>query len=331
MYFDKPVVLPSEVPEIASLFSNAGIVGSRYLGGVPNVTWAVDLGQEVLAMRICNKGYTSAEHLCAELSLLLYLESVGYQYSPRLVPAKTGDYSAQWRGYSVIATRLIAGESGETTLITAELCCDTGRALGNLRSVLDGCKIEIPISDRFDLRSRRLIDLLPETAGALSWPIDTEAVTVQFVEALRQIQCCSVGSQMRLVHTDVWPPNTVVRQGRLAGIVDFDDLSFGPPILDLASAFAEFAVSSGDDSISAERACRLLDGYRSVRGVISEEDATVFLPCIVYSYASWLACNALHEVSYMESEIYARRLSLLRDADTYTSWKEKIAGIIRDN
>jgi Ser/Thr protein kinase RdoA (MazF antagonist) len=328
MFFDKPVVLSVEIPEIASLFSESKIVANRYLGGVPNVTWAIDLGHEVIAMRICNRGYTSAEHLCAELSLLVYLESVGYEYSPRPVRARTGSYAANWRGYPVIATRLINGESGEGVPVTPDLCYETGQALGNLRSVLDGCSIRLPSSDRFDVRGTRLVRLLPETAAVLSWSIDIEAIGAQFAESLSQVGRFSTGHQMKLVHTDVWPPNTIVRQGHLVGIVDFDDLAFGPPILDLASAFAEFAIDSRDDSIILDRASKLLDGYRSVRGVVSKEDGDAFLPCIVYSYASWLACNALHQVPYAESEIYDRRLRLLRDTAAFGRWRETIADII---
>lgn len=328
MFFDKPMVLPSEVPEIASLFSESKVRSSRYLGGVPNVTWSIDLGNEAIAIRVCNRGYTSEEHLSAELSVLAYLESVGYEYSPRLVRERAGSYTARWRGYPVIATSLIVGESGESVPLTLDVCYEAGQALGNLRSVLEGCTVRLPESDRFDLRGNRLIRMLPKTAHAYTWPINIEAITVQSSESLSQIWRFCSQTQMRLVHTDVWPPNTIVKQGHLVGIVDFDDLAFGPPILDLASAFAEFAVDPNDDSIILDRASKLLDGYRSILGTISREDSEAFLPCIVYSYASWLACNAFHQVSYEESEIYDRRLALLRDKAAYRNWREAVASIL---
>lgn len=324
MVFRKPIVLQSDLGEVAGLFNPAKVIASRYLGGVPNVTWAVEFGPDVFAIRVCNHGYTSTEHLVAEVSLLSYLERAGYKYSPRLVRARSGGYIAHWRGYPVIATRLINGKSGQAVSVTASLCFEVGQALASLRVALEGCRVKLPPSERFDIRSRRLIDVLPLTTSALSWSIDISNIGVQFEDALDRIMSNPAGHFQRLVHTDVWPPNTIVEQGHLVGIVDFDDLAFGPPILDLASAFAEFAIDYRDDTVIEARGCKLLEGYRTIWGAIDEQEVSIVLPCIVYSYASWLACNALHQVPYEESEIYYRRLRRLRQSDSYARWDEVI-------
>ena len=68
-------------------------------------------------------------------------------------------------------------------------------------------------------------------------------------------------SELAVTHTDVWPPNMIATESGVT-LVDFDDVAFGPPTLDLASALAELAI---DDSGAADlgRTKAMLHGYTS--------------------------------------------------------------------
>lgn len=323
LLFDRPAVLPADLREIAALFSAGEVAGSRYLGGIPNVTWSVDLGSESLAIRICNRGYTSQDHLRCEVALLLELEKAGYPYSPRLKLAGSGDAIAAWRGYPVIATHLITGESADSALVTPGICHEIGVALGAFREAVTSLSATLPASERFDRRGRRYIQMLPKDTSSLAWHIDPAAVSSQLEDSLTRIMQYTQDGPMQLIHADVKPANAIIRQDHLVGLVDFDDLAIGPPVVDLAVALAEFALDPHSDAPDHDNVRALLNGYRSVCAA-DEGEIAVLVPCMVFIYASWLACNALYKIPYSESEVIDRRLRRFRDVSRYREVAEAV-------
>src|SRR5437660_1195352 len=111
MVFDKPVVFLKDIPEIMSVYSLGSVVAAKYLGGIPNVTYRVITPHARLAVRICNKGYTSPEHLNTEIEILQHLTSAGYKESPRVITGNNGSVVQNWKGYPTFAMQLIEGET----------------------------------------------------------------------------------------------------------------------------------------------------------------------------------------------------------------------------
>jgi aminoglycoside phosphotransferase (APT) family kinase protein len=62
-----------------------------------------------------------------------------------------------------------------------------------------------------------------------------------------------------LLHGDYWPGNVLWENGKLAGIIDWEDAQFGEPLADLANARLELLWAFGEDAMDS-----FTDAYKSV-------------------------------------------------------------------
>lgn len=62
-----------------------------------------------------------------------------------------------------------------------------------------------------------------------------------------------------LLHGDYWPGNVLWQNGKLAGVIDWEDAQFGEPLADLANARLELLWAFGEDAMRS-----FTDVYRSV-------------------------------------------------------------------
>lgn len=363
MRFDRPIIQAEEIPSIARLYGLTEPFDVAYLGGIPNVTYrvgaggaggrggAAGAGGSTLALRICNNGYTSPEHLRCELRALRHLQAHGYGLAPVPVPGTDGRFIQSWHGYRVIATAFIEGVAGDQVPLGAAECRQVGAAVARLGAALRGLDHGLPPAESFRARSTRLLDELPRHASALGWPGDFGGVAGQFDRAMRRLETTGPAGWYPAIHADIWPPNTIFRDGTLVGLIDFDDMSYGPVALDIAAVVCEFAFPEAD-ALDEELTRAALAGFRAAGGVLDLPGAAapadagtgiaaptgaeagaaapagtgpgapapvgaapgeVLADAIEALCASWLAANALHQVPYPQSRSLAERLALLAD------------------
>ena len=325
--FDKPLVLPSDVEEIMRLTGLGTPLTFRFLGGVPNVTIGTKTELGEYAVRVCNNGYTSEIHLECELSLLEYLESKDFPYSPRLVRNQEGVAIHIWRGYRVFAMRLIDGVSADNSNLNSEGHEQLGRIVGDLTGHLKNFIFPLPSSESFLNRSNRLLHDFSDNCNVVNWSFDSELVLGewnQYMQACSEI--FSKGAD-RVCHTDLWPPNVIVKNGNVMGIIDFDDLALAPPVWDIATTLAEFALNH-DCSLDSCIASRILRGYFESHGCFSTLEAESLIPAMLGSSAAWLACNALHRVEFSSSELYYLRIVHFQKPRNQEALWEEISGAI---
>lgn len=328
--FDKPIVFLKDIPEIMLSYDVSAVIESKYLGGVPNVTYRVITPNEKLAIRICNHGYTSVDHLNLEIRLLEHLHSVGFRESPVPVRGKNGHYIQNWHGYRVIAMQLIDGVQGERIELTEEISHDVGRVLSQLRKSLNLFRNEIPSGETYIERGARLLNLLPETTRMMGWKIDVDEVIEQWNTACNRIEQYRERIPYGLIHTDVWPPNIICKDNRVVGVVDFDDWAYGPTLIDIAAPLVEFPWFYKLD-FDERLAKSLFRGFFLHNGKISKQEEELLLVGMEMACASWLACNALHQMQLEESEIYLKKLHLFRENSTREMLASKINRCITES
>lgn len=326
--FEKPSVVIHEVDKIVRQYRNEHVKRTFYAGGVPNVTYIVEFDKEqAIALRIGNLGYTRKAHLEFEISVLAYLKQVGFTWSPCLVPLLDGSgYIGKWGKFPVIATKVISGITGDRVPVTAELCFDVGKAIGEMRICLAKYDGYIPEEEDLWSRTERFLNELETFSIEQSWDITPSLVIDAYIRAKESIQ--SITYINEVVHSDVWPPNIVAYNDHLSGILDFDDLTVGPGILDLAAAIGEFGFDRNSDILIQENVNAIIHGFYEVQKPISFEMRRMILSLIDISYCSWLACNAIHHVSFEESEIYYRRLNQLCDLSKRAQLEKDLDSII---
>lgn len=324
MEFDRPTIQPGQLREIAARYGLAEPLEIEYLGGIPNVTYRVASPEHALAIRVCNNGYTSPEHLRCELGVLSYLRDNGFDLSPVPMPGTDGELVQHWQGYRVVATRFIEGVAGDRIPLGPPQCTQVGAAVAWLGTTLAGLDHGLPASESFRARSVRLLDEIAGRARALGWPGDLDGVPAQFGRAMLALEYAGPTGWYPAIHADIWPPNTIYRDGTLAGLIDFDDLSCGPAVLDIAAVICEFAFPEWN-RLDAPLAEAALAGFRAAGGVLGPPGGgsvggppgasagDVLGNAIEALCASWLGANALHGVRYAESRSLRERLALLAD------------------
>lgn len=314
MKFDKPVVLLEDIPEILSMYGPGPVLETKYLGGVPNVTYRVITPSSKLAIRICNHGYTSIEHLETEIELLSYLHAAGFEESPIPVYGTNGMMIQNWRGYRTFAMKLIEGVPGDRSPITSELCFDVGRTVAQMQKLLRNYARPLPDGESYTQRSLRLLEMLPITSKTMGWRIDFDAVLKQWNRASEDILRHSRKMSHGVIHTDIWPPNVICADNKIVGVVDFDDWSYGASFIDPVAALTEFPMFNRLE-FNEDLAYALLKGYFAYGGRLSDVEHRLLLVGMETLCASWLACNALHRIQFEESAIYVKKLELLRDSN----------------
>jgi len=327
MKLDKPVVFLRDIPEIMSSYNLGRVLEAKYLGGVPNVTYRVVTPSTKVAVRICNHGYTSPEHLATEIDLLLHLQAVGFKESPVPIRGTNQKIIQNWRGYPVFAMHLIEGLMGDQVEISCELCHDVGRVIAQMKQHLSSYTGSVPDGESFWERGLRLLKMLPQTSRTMNWRIDTEVVFQQWQQASDKVTRCISELNVGVVHTDVWPPNMICQGNKVVGVVDFDDWAVGPTFIDLIACLTEFPWYNRLD-FNPDFAYSLLEGYFSCGGRLSRLERTLLPEAMEMTCASWLACNALHNMQLAESMIYLQKLELLRDQQRRKSLSKVIESCI---
>ena len=328
MGFEKPVVMANEAEVIVKQYRREHVIKAVYAGGVPNVTYIVEFDSgDPVALRIGNLGYTRKNHLEFEVDVLSYLEQSGFTWSPRLVPLlDSSGFIGNWEKFPVIATRVIPGVTGDKVTVTTQLCFEIGKAVGEMRYILAKYNGFVPSEEDFWSRSERLLDEPEVFSVQQSWNITPSIVIDVYEIAKESVQATTYFDEV--VHSDVWPPNIMVLDDHLSGILDFDDLAVGPGILDIAAAIGEFGFERKNDLLLEQNVSAIVHGFNQIQEPIPYEAGKLILPLIEASYCSWLACNALHRVSFSESEIYYRRLNQLRSLPKREQLEKTLVQII---
>jgi len=201
------------------------------------------------------------------------------------------------------------------------VCAGVGAAVAGLNRAMAGFEHRLPESESYRARSLRLFEL----TGTVDWPVDWPAVTAQWHRAMAELEQAP-GSAPVAIHSDIWPPNVICRDGRVVGIVDFDDMAVGPVLLELAAVLAEFACTAGDE-LDEQLARAILRGFAEGGGRLGPGEHRLLVAGIEASCASWIGANVLHGVSLEDSLALLRLLQRLADEPARRDLAARLAAL----
>jgi aminoglycoside phosphotransferase (APT) family kinase protein len=81
--------------------------------------------------------------------------------------------------------------------------------------------------------------------------------------------------QVGWMHRDFFPGNILCRQGEIVGLVDWDEVEWGPLITELAWSVWEFGKSPTGDTLLLDRALEFLGAYRRAGGPIEPSNSLI--------------------------------------------------------
>ncbi|MBM7784907.1 phosphotransferase enzyme family protein [Tenggerimyces flavus] len=81
--------------------------------------------------------------------------------------------------------------------------------------------------------------------------------------------------QIGWMHRDFFPGNILCRQGEIVGLVDWDEVEWGPLIAELAIAVWQFGKSPPGDTLLLDRALEFLTAYRQAGGPVQPSNSLI--------------------------------------------------------
>lgn len=323
-YFSRPVVDSNDMVEIMRNYPFGEVLEATYLGGVPNVTYKIVTKQGNYSVRVYNLGYSTIAHIEMEISMLNHIRSTGYDKVPRTLKGNDGKVLQRWRDRWVCASEFIPGTTADNLVISSAICRSVGGETAKLEHALASYKATVPNGETFFARNEVMLKVLPSYLSMRGWEIDIAGIDEQWERCCAQLH---ESTPHRFLHADVWPPNVLIENEQVSAIIDFDDSCYGPSILELAVPLIEFPMfmtTKVDDNL----ALALLQGYLSNGGVIDSSRISDLVTAMEIACIGWLACNAVQNPNFDETNIYAQKCALFRDSSQRERWLQKVSELV---
>ncbi|MCP2039614.1 Ser/Thr protein kinase RdoA (MazF antagonist) [Neisseria sp. HSC-16F19] len=285
-----------------------------------NVLLHVDDGRQMV-LKFINAAETAAE-TDVQVQVLHWLARVGCPVTvPVAVPTQAGDavYHHIRHDGTALAVRaysFLPGTSVAQAAMNDDLQYSFGRTAAQLVQALAG--FNHTALERVLLWDVMHIGQLLPWAEQILPEDDIKALILQFLPRFAANTLPALQSlPQQVIHGDLSRSNTVLHAdapGKIAGVLDFGDLSYGPRILELAIA-ASYAM---DENQAPQPAlARLVAGYQSILPLNAQE--TALLPHLILArwlqriiISEWRAAQFPENKTYiMRSNAQARRLALL--------------------
>ena len=263
-----------EITEIlGEYYSDSSFTYSKIESGSSNTTYRIKLDQQNYVLSIFESN--NSDHV-DELTLILkYLENFGIK-SSRVVATSDGRLYSAFKDKPILLKEYIAGEELTHAAMTESIASDIGRELAKLYQ-----------AGSFDSRRETqhygldvfegIASDLPEGEFRDWYLFEFERLSSEFPSEL----------PMGFVHSDVFPNNVIIEDGRFKCLLDFEYLSYFPLVFDLACGIVGLAWQDGALNVNLSRS--LIRGYEAKRQLELEERKTLdyFCQYIALFFAGW--------------------------------------------
>jgi homoserine kinase type II len=212
--------------------------------------------------------------------------------------------------------------------IDESICEQVGAALAEMQNLLvgfvpDGSKPDADYPLIRELAERnidRLEKLGPKAAAT------ARAVRADWEELAPRFRDCPFPKGV--VHADIYYQNVIVRNGALAGIIDFDDAYFGVLLFDLALIVMEFAIKE-EGSMDLGLAERVLRSYLSRRPLPGEQLASLYdsMRFLCFKFLGYTAELPEYQGEALLDNGYVTRLEMFRQADVRRDFTSLLARV----
>jgi homoserine kinase type II len=233
--------------------------------GTSNSNYKVTLEDDInILLKISND--KTLEQLTNEQTILQVLEKYQYKYSIHPIKTISGKSIYQHNGHYGVLFPFI---DGVPPVITTHSCFQVGAALAHLHS------LEIHSEDLNSIRPHTLVgyggmSVYEYCHTSLVAPEDfKESFATIFPDQLQDIpyDIFPVG----IIHGDLYYDNSLFKGDDIVCLIDFEQAGRGRFILDLGIAISGTCLNDSKDNISLELMNSFVEGYQSVRKLITIE------------------------------------------------------------
>ena len=234
------------------------------LNGYENINYLVKSGGEKFIFKTYEFSSEMLDFITAENEILLHINSPETTYYPKPIPFADGSFAktVDLKGKETICRMLsfIEGDFFGDTEPTEGLMSSFGTFVANLDLKLKGVNSYVIQARRwewdlqyFDL-NKKLIDAIPSAK-------DRNTVRYFFQQFEENVTPVLSELRKQVIHNDPNEWNTLVKNGGIAGIIDFGDLAYSPLINEIGIALA-YACFDKEDPLKT--ASEFLSAYHKI-------------------------------------------------------------------
>ncbi len=274
----------------------SGVLGHYELGKVASVRElragdasspkaVIECGRGRLLLKRRGRGFADPFRVAFQHDVQLALEAVCFPVAP-LIGTRDGNNSmVQFDGHVYELFCFVKGAPYDGSAGQGE---QAGRALATMHRALEGFASRFaPEPERATPIAviRRLLSRVVSVAPSATEPVGAlDELCTRADARLREIGFDR--RPTRVVHGDWHPGNTLFNQGRLAGVIDFDNARLAPSPTDVAQGLLQFSLVRGGgepperwtDAPDRGRLRDLFRGYARAGGPGTDEAALASLP-----------------------------------------------------
>lgn len=276
-------------------------------GGIVNTNLRVDCEDAPYLLRVYQSEHR-AEEVELELSALRRITEAGFPAQRPVAPAGAGPERIDGHLYAILT--FIEGEVLDEADLSPDVARQMGRLVGEMQHALAGF---IPAGRKERCDVEFLDGLVEQSIRTLRGRGDDVADWLHDTWVRARSPFAADRLPLGLVHADLHPGNTIVRDGTVVGVIDFADAYYGTQFFDVAIAAMEFAFR-GETELDVALVREFLIGYEKVRASVDDDlllDA-MLLNC--FRFFGYTLPLTLHAGAPAARNVYAQRIALFADA-----------------
>ncbi|MFY1597914.1 phosphotransferase [Micromonospora sp. WMMD737] len=276
-------------------------------GGIINTNIRVDCTDRPYLLRIY-QAERSIDEIEFELSALRRLTDNGIPVQRPVDPGENRPTKLEGRLYTILT--FIEGETMDEAELSPAIGRQMGHLLGDMQNALEGFapaghKARCDV-DFIDNLVREAVDTLHARAEV---PL-AESIATGWQQARKPFLTDEL--PLGLVHADLYPGNVILRNGTVAGVIDFDDAYYGTQFFDVAIAAMEFAFR-GEVDLDVEIVREFVSAYEATRTKVDNEMLLDAMLLNCFRFFSYTLPMTLEADEPAETNVYAQRISLFSD------------------
>jgi Ser/Thr protein kinase RdoA (MazF antagonist) len=234
----------------------------RFESGVLNDNYLVATGKNKYIFRVYN--FKNEEQVKFEAEILEFLQRKGFP-SPKLLANRENKIISVFNDKPCVVYEFIEGRPIET--VSSELMGQIGEAMAKMHNLLKDFKPSVKKSTWEPEELRKLVaesknEMLnsgfPRVKELMDF-VETELAKYNFSDELPK----------GITHQDIKPENIIIKDGKIAGIVDFDNSYFGAFLHDITTTIIWTCFENNE--LNKNLLDALLDGYEKERKLTALE------------------------------------------------------------
>ncbi len=270
--------------------------------GVANKLYKIETSQGDYVFKVAIRN-TEENRVLHEVEFLNMLEGIP---SPKPIKIKSGDYIFSFENFSAFVYSFLSGEPQEKFDVSMRK--QAGEALahihnqsGNFSTSVSKYRIRL-----WDIPGYYPLETLHQSIVKVINNKEIREAALYAYEHIEEYYVDSKNLPVGSMHMDFKPENILFENGKISGIVDFDNSYIGPLALDFAFSLLWFGKE--EDGLKLKNMKEFLDAYQSIRPLSDVEKASL------YPYIHFLCLAIILVVTHW---LFDKNLPL---PESFTQW-----------